>query len=359
MSKHVYIIAEAGVNHDGSPDDALRLVDAAADAGADCVKFQTFRADALATTRAPKASYQQRTTDAAQPQQDMLRQLELPPRAYHALMAQARKRGIDFLSTPFDAQSLDFLVRELKLRRIKIGSGDLTNAPMLLEAASAGRAVILSTGMATLAEVRDALAALAFGYARRTEPPSAGAFAAAWAKAAVRAALRGKVTLLHCTTEYPAPAQSVNLKAMDTLAQSFALPVGYSDHTLGIEIAIAAAARGAVMIEKHLTLDPGRQGPDHAASLSPETFRKMVEAVRLVEAALGDGRKRPQPAEIKNIPVARKALVAGKPIAKGEILTAENIAIKRPAVGLAPANLWSLMGTPAKRNYAVDDALDR
>jgi N-acetylneuraminate synthase len=359
MIKPIYIIAEVGVNHDGSVDDALRLVDAAADAGADCVKFQTFRADALATAGAAKAAYQKRATGATESQQALLRRMELPNATYRGLMARARKCRIDFLSTPFDLPSLAFLVDKLKLPRIKVGSGDLTNAPMLLEIARAGREVILSTGMATLLEVRDALAVLAFGYARRRERPSARAFGAAWAKPAIRATLKGKVTLLHCTTEYPAPPESVNLRAMDTLAETFELPVGYSDHTLGIEVAIAAAARGAVVIEKHLTLDPKRRGPDHAASLSPQSFRQMVGAIRLVGASLGDGRKRPHPAEIKNIPIARKALVAGRPIAKGEAFSQDNVAIKRPALGLAPAQFWSVIGTVARRAYRRDEAIER
>lgn len=359
MINPIYIIAEAGVNHDGSVDDALGLVNAAADAGADCVKFQTFRAEALATERAAKAAYQKRSTDATKSQQALLRKLELPNTAYRALAARARKRRIDFLSTPFDPPSLEFLLHGLKLRQIKVGSGDLTNAPMLLEIAIADREVILSTGMATLGEVRDALAVLAFGYARRTKQPSAEAFAAAWKKPVIRAALSGKVTLLHCTTEYPAPPQSVNFRAMDTLAATFALPVGYSDHTLGIEVAVAAAARGAVVIEKHLTLDPKRKGPDHAASLSPQSFAQMVRAIRLVEVSLGDGHKLPQPAEIKNIAIARKALVAGRPIAKGEAFTAENIAIKRPASGLAPTNFWSVIGKVARRSYKRDEAIEQ
>jgi N-acetylneuraminate synthase len=359
MTRSIYIIAEAGVNHDGSLEEALRLVDAAAAAGADCVKFQTFHAQALVTARAPKAYYQKRVTDSVETQLAMLKRIELTPSAHYRLLARARKRRIDFLSTPFDTQSASFLIDELKLSRIKVGSGDLTNAPMLLQLAKAGRDVILSTGMATLAEVRDALAVLAFGYARRKEPPSRTAFAAAWKKPVVRTALKPKVTILHCTTEYPAPTESINLRAMDTLAETFGLPIGYSDHTLGIEIAVAAVARGAVMIEKHLTLDTEREGPDHAASLSPDAFRQMVVAIRRVEKALGDGRKVPQPAERKNIAIARKALVAGKPISKGETLSPANLAIKRPARGLAPAQFWSLIGTRARRNYAPDEAIEK
>jgi N-acetylneuraminate synthase len=358
MNNRVYVIAEAGVNHDGSVDDALRLVDAAADAGADCVKFQTFNAEALASAHADKAGYQRRTTDVAESQQAMLKRLELPNDAYRRLMQRAAEHDIDFLSTPFDPISLNFLIRDLQLPRIKVGSGDMTNAPMLLAIAEVGREIILSTGMATLAEVDDALSVLAFGYAHRTERPSRQSFAAAWSDPAHRKILQDKVVLLHCTTEYPAEIDAVNLKAIDTLAATFGLPVGYSDHTLGIEIATAAVARGAVMLEKHLTLDRARSGPDHAASIEPAEFTQMVDSIRRVEIALGDGRKTPQPAELPNIPIARKAVVAARPIEAGETFTAENLTLKRPGVGLPPIMLWETIGQAARRAYRVDEAID-
>jgi len=358
MTGRVEIVAEAGVNHDGSVDDALRLVDAAADAGVDYIKFQTFAADAVASARADKAAYQKRTTEAAESQRDMLKRLELPRSAYPALIARARQRGIGFLSTPFDPASLDFLLHELRLPRIKVGSGDLTNAPMLFDIARAGRPVVLSTGMARLDEVQEALSVLAFGYAGERASPSRAAFAAAWQRPSVRTALTGKVTLLHCTTEYPAPIESANLRAMDTLAAEFGLPVGYSDHTLGIETAVAAVARGAVMVEKHLTLDCARPGPDHAASLEPNGFCAMVAAVRRIEPALGDGQKKPQAAETANIPIARRALVAARAIAAGETFSRENIAIKRPAIGLPPIALWDVLGKTAQRAYDVDDTIE-
>lgn len=358
MSARTYVIAEAGVNHDGSFDDALRLVDAAADTGADCVKFQTFCAEDLASAEAQKAAYQQRTTDAAESQRDMLKRLELPRDAHRPLLERARARGIDFLSTPFDPASLEFLLHELRLPRIKVGSGDMTNAPMLLAIARAGRDIILSTGMASLAEVEEALSVLAFGYARRPEPPSRASFAANWANAAQRGVLAGKVVLLHCTTEYPAAIEAANLRAMDALGQAFHVPVGYSDHTLGIDVAVAAVARGAVMLEKHLTLDRKRPGPDHAASTEPAEFARMVETIRHVEAALGDGTKIPQAAELVNIPVARKAIVAARAIAAGERFTADNLAVKRPGIGLAPIMLWEKIGTTAQRAYRADEAID-
>jgi N-acetylneuraminate synthase len=358
MSDCVYIIAEAGVNHDGSVADAVRLVDAAAAAGADCVKFQTFRAEALASARAAKAAYQRDTTDAAESQQQMLKRLELSHEAHRFLIERARERDIDFLSTPFDPPSLDFLMRTLNLPRIKVGSGDLTNAPMLLEIAKAGKEVILSTGMADLAEVEEALSVLAFGYTAGDKQPSRAAFAAAWADRARRRALADKVVLLHCTTEYPAPVEAANLAAIGTLAKTFGLPVGYSDHTLGIEIAAAAVARGAVMIEKHLTLDRARPGPDHAASIDPTEFARMVESIRRIERALGDGVKAPQPAERPNIPIARKALVAARAIAIGEEFTRDNIAIKRPGTGRAPITFWETLGQKATRAYRADEEID-
>ncbi len=353
-----YVIAEAGVNHDGSVDDALRLIDAASDAGADCVKFQTFRADALASRFAEKAAYQKSATDPAQSQQEMLRQLELPASAYPRLIKRAQERRVEFLSTPFDPMSVDFLIRDLGMKRIKIGSGDMNNAPMLLEVAKAGCEVILSTGMADLAEVEEALSVLAFGYAANTEQPSRARFATAWQRSAVRASLQGKVTLLHCTSAYPAHPETVNLKAMTTLAEHFGLPVGYSDHTLGIEVSMAAVARGAVMIEKHLTLDVGRSGPDHAASLEPRAFAQMTAGIRIVEAALGDGRKIPNDVERSTATVARKALVTARAIEAGESFTAENIALKRPAHGMAPISFWDVIGKMAKRAYGPDEAID-
>jgi N-acetylneuraminate synthase len=353
MSK-VFIIAEAGVNHDGSVEDALRLVDAAADAGADCVKFQTFSADALAAASAGKADYQKRTTEAAESQRDMLRRLELPLSAYDTLMQRCKVRGIRFLSTAFDAGSLHFLIDTLGLTLMKVGSGDMTNAPMLLEIARTGMPLILSTGMATLAEVEESLSVLAFGYDGRKETPSLTGFASAFAEA--RGALTGKVTLLHCTTEYPCSLDTVNLRAMDTLA-SFGLPVGYSDHTLGIEASVAAVARGAVIIEKHITLDRTRSGPDHAASLAPTEFSEMVAAIRRAEQMLGSTRKEPQPAEIHNIPIARKAVVAARAILAGETFTTDNLTLKRPGIGLAPIRIFDLIGTTATRSYQPEEAI--
>lgn len=348
------IIAEAGVNHDGSLEKALALVDAAADAGADIVKFQTFSAKALAGRAAKKADYQQRTTDAAEGQLAMLERLELPQAAHHALIARTRQRGIEFLSTPFDDASLDFLL-SLKLTRLKIGSGDLTNAPLLHEIAKSGATLILSTGMASLSEVEEALGVLAHGYAQRHDPAGLTAFRAAWRDPAARAALARHVSLLHCTTDYPCPIGDVNLAAMATMRSAFGLAVGYSDHTDGFEISVAAVALGATIIEKHLTLDRKAIGPDHAASLEPDDFKHMVAAIRNVEEALGDGVKVPKESEIRNVPVARKSITAARALKAGEIIGPADITAKRPGGGRPPIDYWSLVGTAAPRALEPDD----
>jgi N-acetylneuraminate synthase len=354
MTTHTLIIAEAGVNHDGSLEKALALVDAAADAGADIVKFQTFNAKALTSGAAKKADYQQRTTDAAESQLAMLERLELPPAAHHTLIARAAERDIEFLSTPFDDASLGFLL-SLKLPRIKIGSGDLTNAPLLHAAARAGATLILSTGMATLGEIEEALGVLAHGYAQRSDPAGVVSFRAAWRDPAARTALARHVSLLHCTTEYPCPIADVNLAAMATMRSAFLLPVGYSDHTDGFEISVAAVALGATIIEKHLTLDRNAPGPDHAASLEPDDFGRMVSAIRKVEAALGDGVKTPRESEVRNVPVARKSIVAARALRAGEIIGPADITAKRPGAGRPPIDYWSLIGTAAPRALEPDD----
>ncbi|MBR0987231.1 N-acetylneuraminate synthase [Bradyrhizobium liaoningense] len=356
MTTHTLIIAEAGVNHDGSLETALALVDAAADAGADIVKFQTFNAKALAGSAAKKADYQQRTTAADESQLAMLERLELPRAAHHTLIERARERGIEFLSTPFDDASLAFLL-SLKLPRIKIGSGDLTNAPLLHAAAKAGATLILSTGMATLGEIEEALGVLAHGYGPSSGQPGIAAFRAAWRNPAARTALAQHVSLLHCTTEYPCPIGDVNLAAMATMRSAFQLPVGYSDHTDGFEVSVAAVALGATIIEKHLTLDRKAQGPDHAASLEPDDFKRMVMALRNVERAVGDGVKTPKDSEIRNVPVARKSIVAARALKAGETIGPADITAKRPGAGRPPIDYWSLVGTAAPRALEPDDPL--
>lgn len=355
MNNRVFVIAEAGVNHNGALESALALVDAAADAGADAVKFQTFEAAKLASRSAAKADYQNRTTDAGESQYEMLRRLELP-RAWHAdLKERAEAKGLVFLSTPFDPESLAFLVEELDVAIVKLGSGELTNAPLLFEAGRSGKPVILSTGMGEMAEVEAALGVLAAG--RLGLEAGRETFARAFASAEGKASLAEAVTLLHCVTEYPAPLEEVNLRAMDALAESFGLPVGYSDHSRGTAISIAAAGRGARVIEKHYTLDRTLPGPDHLASLEPAELKQMILAIRQIEPALGDGRKRAMPSEAKNLPIARKSLVAARRIARGETFTPDNLTVKRPGNGRSPFDYWSLLGTAAERDYAEDEVI--
>lgn len=351
-----FVIAEAGVNHNGSIGLAERLVDAAADAGADAVKFQTFQASQLVTRAAPKAEYQKRSTDATESQFEMIRALELPVAAHERLMARCRTRNLRFLSTPFDSGSLELLVKRLGIGTIKVSSGDITNAPFLLEIARCAEQVILSTGMSTLAEIEAALGVLAFGFmAPAAEPPSPGAFERAFASDAGQKALRSRAQVLHCTTEYPAPFDEVNLRAMDTIAAAFCVRVGYSDHTPGIHIPIAAVARGATIIEKHFTLDQTMPGPDHKASLEPAALRAMVDAIRDVERALGDGVKRPTESEWKNRAIARKSLVAARALAPGDKL---ELACKRTGTGLSPFDFWDMQKRTATRAYSADEPLD-
>jgi N-acetylneuraminate synthase len=356
MTAPVTVIAEAGVNHNGRLETALALVDAAADAGADVVKFQTFRAGELATREAVQADYQIRNTAKVESQLDMLKALELDDAAHRKLLSQCRHRGIAFLSTPFDHRSLALLVEGLGLGRIKVGSGDLTNAPLLLAIARSNCDVILSTGMATLDEIQDALGVLALGYAVGGEPGRTP-FKAAYNCKAGKDALRKKVVLLHCTSDYPAADDEINLRAMDALVERFGLPVGFSDHSTGIAVPIAAVARGATVIEKHLTLDRAMPGPDHLASIEPAEFKAMAAGIRQVERALGPGGKAPTRSELKTRPIARKSIVARAPIREGELFTAENLAVKRPGTGLSPALLWDLIGRRASAAYGADDLI--
>jgi len=358
MSDHVTVIAEAGVNHNGALDTALALVDAAAAAGADIVKFQTFKAEALAAANAPKAVYQARETGNDQTQLDMLRALELPQAHHHELARACGDAGIEFLSTAFDGESLKFLVGEMGIKRIKIPSGELTNAPLVLEAARSGLPMILSTGMATLGDVETALGVVAFGMIGGNEAPGREAFEAAYASQQGRDALRDKVTVLHCTTDYPTPPEAVNLRAMATMGRAFGVKTGYSDHTAGLAVPVLAVGQGATLIEKHFTLDRAMPGPDHKASLEPDDLASMIAMIREAQVALGSTVKAPGDAERKNIVVARKSLVAARPIARGEVFTQDNLTVKRPGNGRTPLDFWSLQGQPATRDYAVDEAVE-
>lgn len=352
------IIAEAGVNHNGDEKLAFELVDAAHQAGADIVKFQTFKAKNLVTAAAKQAEYQVANTQKQESQLAMLSRLELSYEAHHELVKHCESLGIEFLSTAFDSESLAFLVNDLGLTRLKLPSGELTNAPLVLEHARTGCDLIVSTGMATLSEIEMALGVIAFGYtSSHDELPSVQAFQEAYASVTGQAALKQKVTILHCTTEYPAPMAEINLRAMDTLGHAFDLPVGYSDHSEGITIPIAAAARGAVLIEKHFTLDKNMEGPDHKASLEPQELTSMVTAIRQVEAALGSAVKTPTVSEVKNKAVARKSLIAARDIAEGESFTADNLTIKRPGSGMSPYRYWELLESHASRSYQAGDLI--
>jgi len=319
------------VNHNGSLETAKALVRQAGMAGADAVKFQTFRADALAAEGLEKAWYQKKTSNAEESQLSMLRRLELGVEEHRELVRFCRSQRIMFLSTPFDEQSAD-LLESLGVPMLKIGSGELTNLPFLRHVARKRRPMIISTGMANLGEVEDALEVVL----------SAG---------------NREITLLHCVTEYPAPPMEVNLRAMQTLHRAFGFPVGYSDHTEGIEIAVAAAALGASVIEKHFTLDRSAEGPDHRSSLDPPMFADMVRAIRNVEDAMGDGRKRPAPCEIKNIPMARRSVVALGAISKGRVITRDLLAIKRPGDGIAPRDMDKIVGLKARRSIPAHKAI--
>ena len=356
-ANHVFIIAEAGVNHNGSIEMAKQLIDVAAEAGADVVKFQTFKAEKVISRYAPKADYQGKTTVETESQLEMVKKLQLDEEAHQVLIQHCRSRHIEFLSTPFDFDSIDLLARTLNLPRLKIPSGEITNGPYLLHIAKTGKPVILSTGMSTLGEVEVALGVLAFGYLSQNARPSLQKFQDAYCSEKGQDILAKKVTLLHCTTEYPAPFDEVNLQTMATMRAAFGLPVGLSDHTPGIAVPIAAVALGAAVVEKHFTLDKNLPGPDHKASLEPYELKAMVTAIRQVEKALGNGQKIPSPSELKNREIARKSLMTACPIKKEELFTENNIAIKRPGNGLSPMSYWALLGRQARKNYGIDEII--
>lgn len=327
----IYIIAEAGVNHNGSFDLACKLVDEAKKAGVDCIKFQTFKAEKLVSHSAKKAEYQKKATGDSS-QQDMLKQLELSFDQFVQLKDYCDKVGIAFLSTPFDFDSLAFL-DTIEMPFWKIPSGEVTNYPYLVALAKTGKPIVMSTGMCTMEEIGQALKVLQENGA-------------------------GEIKLLHCNTEYPTPFEDVNLTAMADIRNTFALEVGYSDHTKGIEIPVAAAALGATVIEKHFTLDKNMEGPDHKASLEPCELAEMVRTIRNIEKALGDGVKRPSKSEEKNKPIARKSIVAQKFIAKGETLTADNLTVKRPGEGISPMQWEKVLGTKAIRDFSPDELIE-
>jgi N,N'-diacetyllegionaminate synthase len=329
----VFIIAEAGVNHNGSLDLAKQLIDAAVDAGADAVKFQTFKAENLVSKNAQKADYQKETTDASESQFDMIKKLELNVANHQELMVYCQEKNIVFLSTPFDYDSID-LLNNLGLQIFKIPSGEITNLPYLRHIGSLNKQIILSTGMSNLQEIESALNVLI----------DAGT-------------LKDDITVLHANTMYPTPMEDVNLNAMQTIRREFGIAVGYSDHTLGIEVDIAAVAMGASVIEKHFTLDKDMNGPDHKASLEPEELKAMVLAIRNIEKALGNNKKRPTPSENVNIDIVRKSIVASKDIQKGDLLTEENITTKRPGGGISPMQWDKVIGSVASKGYNADELI--
>lgn len=333
MTTRTFIIAEAGVNHNGSIDLAKKLVDVAVAAGADAVKFQTFKAESLVRKSAQKADYQKQNTLADETQYEMLKKLELDENAHRELIRHCKEKKIMFLSTPFDHDSID-LLSGFEMPIFKIPSGEITNLPYLRHIGRLGKEVILSTGMADLGEVEDALDVLM--------------------QAGVP---KEKVTVLHATTEYPCPIDEVNLRAMQTMHAAFGVKVGYSDHTQGIDVPIAAVAMGACVIEKHFTLDRTMDGPDHKASLEPGELMAMVQAIRHIDQAMGDGIKRPSVSELRNIKVARKSIMAGRKISKGEVLTETNLVIKRPGTGLGPMRWDEVVGTKAVRDFQPDEAI--
>lgn len=353
------IIAEAGVNHNGDENLAYALVDAAKEAGADIVKFQTFKAEKLASKFADKADYQIEKTGGAESQLSMLQKLELSYDAFIRLSDYCKQKDITFMSTAFEEESLNFLVEKLDVKTLKIPSGEITNAPLLLAHARTGREIILSTGMATLDEIQDALGVIAFGLINRSDvlPKSKKDFDAAFDSYEGKRKLLEKVTILHCTSEYPTPLSDVNVRAIDTMREKFGLKTGLSDHSEGIFAAIAAAARGACLVEKHFTLDKSMEGPDHSASLSPEELNQLVSGIRQIEEALGSGKKEPQDYEYKNQRVIRKSVVALKDIEAGEAFSQDNISVMRPGIGVSPFKYWDLLSITADKSYKAGELI--
>ena len=333
MSK-VFIIAEAGVNHNGSIDLAKKLIDAAADAGADAVKFQTFKADRLATKLAHKADYQKSNTSVNESQYEMLKKLELDEDMHKAIIEHCKQKQIMFLSSAFDNESVDML-NNFGMAIFKIPSGEITNLPYLTHVGGLKKPIILSSGMSDLVDIKNALDVLI--------------------ECGVS---KDQLTVLHATTEYPCPIQEVNIRAMQTIGANFGVKVGYSDHTNGIEVSVAAVALGACVIEKHFTLDQTMEGPDHKASLEPNEFKSMVRAIRNIEKALGDGIKKPSKSEIKNMAITRKSIVALRAIKSGEIFSVGNLAVKRPGTGISPMDLNKIIGKIARRDFLPDEQIE-
>lgn len=355
----VQIIAEAGVNHNGNENLAIDLIDAAVSSGADVIKFQTFITEQLVSKEAIQAEYQEINSKQKETQYNMLKKLELSYPAFSRLQEYSQKKGIRFLSTAFDSKSLRFLTEELKLDTLKIASGELTNAPLMLEHARTKKNIILSTGMATLEEIKQTLEVFAFGFMSNSrEAPTIDGFKDSYDSIAGAEAVKEKVTIMHCTTQYPTPHEAINLNAIDLLRDKFNLKVGFSDHSDSVIVPSLAVVKGVTVIEKHLTLDNLMEGPDHLASLSPSRFREMVENIRLAELSLGAYEKKPSKGELKNKSVSRKSIHASKGLKKGELFSETNIVIKRPETGISPYNYWNLLGTKASKDYNGGDLID-
>jgi len=334
MGDKTFIIAEAGVNHNGSVEIAKRMIEVAKECGADAIKFQTFKAEKVISKYAPKAEYQKQATGEIDSQLEIVKNLELSFDDFIVLKEYCDKLNIMFLSTPFDFESIDFL-DDLGLEIFKIPSGEITNLPYLEKIGKLGKRVILSSGMADLGEIEDALDILTSCGTKKED-----------------------ITILHCNTEYPTPYEDVNLLAMLTIKEAFKVKVGYSDHTLGIEVPIAAVALGASVIEKHFTLDKNMEGPDHKASLEPHELKAMIDAIRNIEKALGNGIKKPSKSELKNKDIVRKSIVAKREIKKGEIFTEDNITVKRPGNGISPMRWYEVLGKVASRDYKEDELIE-
>ena len=353
-----FIIAEAGVNHNGELKKALELIDVASEIGADAIKFQTFNASNMVVKNAPKARYQELTTEKGTSQFDMLSKLQLSKEDHHKLLDHSKEKNIRFLSTAFDEESLRFILEHLKVELLKIPSGEITNGPFLLEHAKTQLNIILSTGMSNLEEVELALSVLAFGYLYR-EIPSKEKFLKTYQSNEGRKILKEKVTLLHCTSQYPADISEINLNAIKTMKEKFNLRVGYSDHTQGILASCNAIMLGAEVIEKHFTLDKNLPGPDHSSSLDPQEMDHLVKSIRLTEKSLGDGLKQATHSEKENKIVVRKSIVAKRKIKEGELFSSDNITQKRPGTGKSPMEYWDLINKPSKRDYSVDDLIEK
>jgi len=357
---NTYVIAEAGVNHNGDIKLAKKLIEVASKANADAIKFQTFKSNKLVSKFAPKAEYQIKNTKNTGNQLKMLKKLELNYEDFYILREYCRKKKIDFITTAFDLESLDFIVNKLKVNILKIPSGEITNLPYILKCALSGLDIILSTGMSNLKEIKVALGVIAFGYINSKNlkhKPTLKNFKKAFMSKKGKQIIKNKVTVLHCSTEYPVPIEDINLNAMLKIAKVLDVDVGYSDHSKGITVPIIATSIGAKIIEKHFTLDKKMKGPDHKASLDPDELKNMVNEIKKVKIIKGIHEKKPYKSEQKNMIIARKSLVANKKIKKGEYFTENNLVIKRPGSGISPYKYWQILGKIAKKNYEKDELI--